>query len=116
MQDGVESESEAVTLGEEDPYSDYSLSADSLIMGYHPATIASPLPHASPPTPRAITLNTSSSGGARRPPPRLTEQYARIDGPPMEDMVPSSDFTDIFAASVFGGGAAEDHPCDPYYF
>ena len=98
MQDGVESESEAVTLGE-DPYSDYSLSADDhIIMGYHP-----------------VGFSRAPQGGG--PPQQMQEQYAGFHGPPLEDMVgSSSDLSDILPASVFEGGGATDGPSDPYYF
>lgn len=96
-QDGVESESEAVTLGE-DPYSDYSLSADDhIIMGYRAGGVL----------------------GARQghgPPRQIAEQYTSFHGPPLEDVVgAASDLSDILPASVFDGIAADD-PSDPYYF
>lgn len=96
-QDGVESESEAVTLGE-DPYSDYSISADNhIIMGYRPMDYS----------------RTPQGNGA---PQQMQEQYASFHGAPLEDMVgSSSDLTDILPASVFEGGGADD-PSDPYYF
>lgn len=94
----MESETgEAVTLGE-DPYSDYSLSADNhIIMGYRPMNFA----------------RTPQGNG---PPQQMQEQYASFHGPPLEDMVgSSSDLSDILPASVFEVGAADD-PSDPYYF
>lgn len=95
----MESEKEAVTLGE-DPYSDYSLSADDhIIMRCHPADF-SRMPQGS------------------EPPQQMPEQCASFHGPPVEGVVgASSDLSDNLPALVFeaGGGAADD-PSDPYYF
>eukprot|EP00752_Nemacystus_decipiens_P010360 g9230.t1 len=99
--DGVESESEAATLGE-DPYSDYSLSADDhIIMGYHPMNFkfSRPPQESGPPQQKM-----------------QEQQHVSFRGLPLEDMVgSSSDLSDILPASVFEGGAADD-PSDPYYF
>lgn len=97
----MESESEAVTLGE-DPYSDYSLSAgDHIIMGHRP-------------------FDSSTTFQGHGPPEQMAEQYASFHGPPLEDVVgASSDLSGILQASVFGGafgGGAADDPSDPYYF
>lgn len=97
-QDGVEAESEAVTLGE-DPYSDYSLAADDhIIMGYRPVKVSRPPQGNGPPQQMA-----------KKPDPTCASA-------PWEDMMgSSSDLNDFLAASVFDGAAADD-PSDPYYF
>eukprot|EP00903_Cladosiphon_okamuranus_P008416 g8092.t1 len=96
--DRVESEGEAVTLGE-DPYSDYSLSAgDHIIMGYGPA-------------------NFSRMPPGSGPPQQMPAQYASVHGPPLESALgASSDLGDSLPPSVFEGGGAADDPSDPYYF
>jgi len=97
-------EREAVTLGE-DPYSDYSLSADNqFFLGYPPALRPNAPQGQNPPEQPAATTTTQS---------------AVFDSPVLDDITAaSSDLTDFIPDSVFEAGqeAGEDGPCDPYYF
>ena len=79
-----------MTLGE-DPYSDYSLTGNSIILQY-PADDRAPTP-------------------PEHPPPPLEDQDAEFAKDYEEILGIPSDLTEALAAGVFDA----ENPCDPYF-